>query len=279
MPDDEKTTRRRCLRLIGAAGAGAVIPALAASARAFTLPATPHERDESESDSYDIIVTRVKHDYPDVGARGAKWNVYPGADRNLLEEFAKIVHCKVKLAPGLTGMSPDYGDDTQFNAVADFASMETLTGRPFLFLTGEGRLVLTEAEKANLKRAVNEGGFLLIDDCVFAPTGDFLFQSACKELEAIFGIGAVVKIPLTHEIFNNVFDLSAIGLPFCQGQNHGAHGVFIGERLAVFVSATDLHCGWADRNHVWFPNPSLGVHGYKEAIEMGINILMYAMSR
>lgn len=95
------------------------------------------------------------------------------------------------------------------------------------------------------------------------------------------------RIPHEHEIFHNVYDLSETGLPtvdyiyqkrpgglpYLHGQNHGARGLFIGERLAVFLSSTDIHCGWCDSRGIEW-----GRANYEKAIEMGINIIMYAMS-
>ncbi|OHB74600.1 MAG: hypothetical protein A2Z25_16460 [Planctomycetes bacterium RBG_16_55_9] len=63
------------------------------------------------------------------------------------------------------------------------------------------------------------------------------------------------------------------GLPIMQGQNHGARGVFIGDRLAVFLSSTDIHCGWCDSHGFTF-----GRHNYQKAIQMGINVIMYALT-
>jgi len=272
----DKTTRRGCLRFLGSAAVSAALLSAAPGA-ALTRPAAREGQPDPSADDYDVIIARLKFNYS-LGPRAANWNVYPGADRYLLEELTKVVRCKVKLPPGCGGQAPGEGNDGQFNAVVTFDDADGMRRQPLLFLTGEGILKLTAAQQANVKRAVTEGGFLLIDDCVLAPSGDLLFQSAYKEMEAAFGKGSVVKIPKTHEIFHNVYDLGAIGLPYCQGKNHGAHAVFVGDRIAVFLSPTDIHCGWADRNHEWFPNPALGVHGYKEAIQMGINILMYVMS-
>jgi hypothetical protein len=43
--------------------------------------------------------------------------------------------------------------------------------------------------------------------------------------------------------------------------------------LAVFLSSTDIHCGWCDSNGFEF-----GRQNYEKAIQMGINIIMYAIS-
>ena len=63
-------------------------------------------------------------------------------------------------------------------------------------------------------------------------------------------------------------------MPYMHGQNHGARGFFVGDRLAVFLCSTDIHCGWCD---------SLGmewgsIENYEKAIQIGINLIMYAMS-
>ena len=53
----------------------------------------------------------------------------------------------------------------------------------------------------------------------------------------------------------------------------GARGLFIGDRLAVFLSSTDLHCGWCDSHGIEW-----GLDGYRKTIQWGINIIMYAMT-
>jgi hypothetical protein len=214
-----------------------------------------------------------------VGPRSADWNAYPGAERYLLQELSSVVRCKVKLPPNCSGESPAAGEDAQFNAVVTLDDDPAkLRNYPFLFMTGEGAFTFDQNQKATLKRYLEQGGFLLIDDCVLAPSGDHLYQSSYRMLEETFGKGSVANVPKDHEVFHNVYDLGSIGLPHCQGKNHGAKGIFLGDRLAVFLSATDIHCGWVDKTGNWFPNPALGRHAYKEAIQMGINIVMYALS-
>jgi len=115
-----------------------------------------------------------------------------------------------------------------------------------------------------------------MDDCVFRPAGDFFYRRSLAVIEQAFGVGSVRPIPVDHEIFHNVYDMGTSGLPYVQGQRHSAKGVFIGDRLAVFLSATDLHCGWTDRQGRWFGGSRNA--RYKSSIEMGINILMYAMA-
>ena len=109
-----------------------------------------------------------------------------------------------------------------------------------------------------------------MDDCIRGHQGDDFYRSSYKILEDTLGQNSVKKIDNSHEVFHNVYDLRNIGLPLAigHGTNHGGQGVFIGDRLSVFLSSTDLHCGWI--------HP--GGRNYKLAIQMGINIIMYALS-
>jgi len=232
-------------------------------------------------DDYDFLMPRVKfgctmqvNDY---------WNAFPGGDRNLLAEFASVVRCRVKLPRDCNDNKPHSGSESQFNAVVDLTDMEALRKYPFLFMTASGSYRLGGKQKTNLREYVNEGGFLLMDDCVHGrlDDGDFFYQSSFKMLSEVFGAGAVRGIPNDHEIFHNVYNLGDIGLPHIIGRYHGARGVFVGDRLAVFLSSTDIHCGWVDSHGRWFGNGGkmgVGKHGHKEAIQMGINIILYALS-
>jgi hypothetical protein len=124
---------------------------------------------------------------------------------------------------------------------------------------------------------------------VVGTGGDFFYRCAFGLLEELFGSGSVRAIPNEHEVFHNLYDLTATGLPWLHyvgsnypqyagsgpphGINHGARGLFINDRLAVFLSSQDLHCGWVDsRGIVW------GLDGYRKSIQMGINIILYAMT-
>ena len=246
-------------------------------------------------DKYDFLMPRVKfaHEKREVD----KWNVRPGGDANLLRELSSIIRCKVKPIRQAFDWHPQWATEGQLNAVVSFEYLENIEKYPFLFMTGENHYKFDDKEKANLKEYINRGGFLLMDDCVVGNGGDFFYKSSYALLEEVFGSGAVKRIKPEHEVFHNVYDLTKTGLPSLQqqiptimpgfrrpaqapmpymrghGQNHGARGVFIGDRLAVFLSSTDLHCGWCDSRGATFGRAS-----YEKTIQMGINIIMYAIS-
>lgn len=284
--------RRYFLKTAGYAIASA---ALASGPLASTLCAA-NVKNEDEFDKYDFIMPRVKftHDKKEVD----KWNTRPGGDANLLEELASIIRCKVKPIKDTTNWEPQYASEGQLNGIVTFEQPEKLKNYPFLFMTGENRFVFTAKQKRNLKEYIIRGGFMLMDDCVVGSGGDFFYKSAYKILEEVFGTRAIQRIPREHEVFHNVYDLGDTGLPqlrftkpqrlpgprpkrpgqrsalpYMHGQNHGARGVFIDDRLAIFLSSTDIHCGWCDRD-----GDEFGRESYEKAIQMGINIIMYAIS-
>lgn len=262
----KNTNRRQFLKTAGKALAGTL---LASSSLALINQASAYAQSSDDFDKYDFLMPRVKFDC-DSRVR-AHWSVYPGADRNLLTEFSRVVRCKVKLPENCNNILPTHGSQQHFNAVFDLTDLERMRKYPFLFMTAEGEYTLSEMKKENLKKYLHQGGFLLMDDCIFSNGGDFFYQSSFKQLEQIFGPGSVKSIPSEHEVFHNVYDFADKGMPYIKGQHHGAKGIFIGDRLTVFLSATDLHCGWAG---CWGKS-SLR---YQNSIRMGINIIMYAIS-
>jgi hypothetical protein len=225
---------------------------------------------------YDFVMPRVS--FVPTRQRGQgqgpdTWNVRPGGDANLLNRLSTVIRCRTKPILGTNNWQPQYAAEGQLNAVVTFDSIEKIKKYPFLFMTGENYFQFSNDQKNNLKQYIMRGGFLLMDDCVVGGGGDFFYQSAFKMLEETFGKDTVKRISNDHEVFHNVYDLGDIGLPYLKGQNHGARGIFIGERLAVFLSSNDIHCGWCDsRAKEW------NIDKFERAIQMGINIIMYAMS-
>jgi hypothetical protein len=286
----EQINRRQFLRTAGGAALGIIFTATGLHT---TAKGEISDEGPDDLDKYDFLMPRVK--YAHEPKEADRWNVRPGGDANLLRELRSVIRCRVKPVTRTNDWQPNWAIEGQLNAVVTFDQMERLKKYPFLFMTGENPYKFEDRQKANLKEYITRGGFLLMDDCVVGSGGDFFYQSSYELLEQVFGRGAVKRIPLEHEIFHNVYDLGdkglphmerqnrillpgmrqprQMGLPYMHGQNHGARGVFIGDRLAVFLSSTDIHCGWCDSHGFEF-----GKQNYEKAIQMGINIIMYAIS-
>lgn len=279
--------RRDFLRI---AGSAAISTTLAVSGVVSVAERIACGADASDLDQYDFVMPRVK--FAEQGREGQGrgpdfWNVRPGGDANLLDEFSTVIRCKTKPIKGTNNWEPQYAEPGQLNAVVTFDKLDDLTKYPFLFMTGENFYKFSQNQKYNLRECIMRGGFLLMDDCVVGNGGDFFYQGSYQLLEEVFGRGAVTRIPPEHEIFHNVYDLGDTGLPlldypkrqrpgglpYMHGQNHGARGIFIENRIAVFLGCTDIHCGWCDRQGFEFGRPN-----YEKAIQMGVNIIMYAIS-
>ncbi len=293
----ERISRRQFLRKSGGIVTGLTLAATEVGSAANGLRSDGYPNNGPDDlDKYDFLMPRVRfrHEKREVD----QWNVRPGGDANLLRELSSIIRCKTKPVRQAFDWHPQSAAEGQLNAVVSFEHLEDIEKYPFLFMTGENHYQFNDREKANLKEYISRGGFLFMDDCVVGNGGDFFYQSSYALLEEVFGSGAVRHIRSEHEVFHNVYDLGETGLPSFQqiiptfpargfrrpnqspmphmrghGQNHGARGVFIGDRLAIFLSSTDLHCGWCDSRGITF-----GRAGYEKAIQMGINIIMYAMS-
>lgn len=257
-------TRRQFLKQAGRVSLGSTVVA-------STIFTTSRQvlAGEEENEKYDFYFTRVK--FSAKGNAPDKWNVRPGGDANLLKKLNSVIRCKTKPIRRAKDWNPQYAKEGQFNAVVSFDEPRKLRKYPFLFMTGENDFEFTRMQKDNFAEYILRGGFIFMDDCVVGDGGDFFYQSSFKLIEEVFGKGSIQAIPTSHEVFQNVYDLSRTGLPYMQGQKHSAKGFFVGNRLAIFLSSTDLHCGWCDSIGEQFPD-------HKKALQMGVNIIVYAMS-
>ena len=239
------------------------------------------QKDLSDLSNYDFILPRIKFAC-DAGVSDY-WHAKPGGDANLLREMGRIIRCRTKPILNTDDISPHTAHEGQLNAVVTWDEPKRLANFPFLFMTGESHYHLNEAQERHLKEYVQNGGFLFMEDCVAdRGSNDYFFTSTVYHLRRIFGPDSLKPVPLTHEIFHNIFDLSGIGLPRCWGNWTGAFGIYMEDRLAILLSNHDIHCGWCDSKHIILPGGTIsGYRGdatYDQAIHMGINIIMYSLS-
>lgn len=133
------------------------------------------------------------------------------------DELSKAVRCRVKLIPGLCRSNPGEGSVNHFNAVVDLNYDDDLHKLPFLFMTAGGNFSFNDTHKQNFRSYVEQGGFILMDDCVADGPGDYFYHRSCRLLEHLFGKAAVKEISIGHEIFHNIYGLNRVGIPYVQG--------------------------------------------------------------
>jgi hypothetical protein len=161
---------------------------------------------------------------------------------------------------------------------------------PFLYALEVGSMGLTDAEVAGLRSYLEAGGFLVIDD-FWGPYEWDVFQ---REIGRVLPGREIYEIPRDHAVFNNVYDVAnVIQVPNIRnGQMHEVYGtptwecnngceipkVFgidddRGELMVLINWNTDIGDAWE-----WAENPYYPLRFSTYAFEIGVNMIVYAMS-
>lgn len=140
---------------------------------------------------------------------------------------------------------------------------------PFLHMTGHGNVRFSDNDLVNLRRWLEQGGFLHADD------NYGMDESFRREMARLFPGEQLVEVPLDHPVYRLVYTFPR-GIPKIHehdGKPAQAFGIFLRGRLAVFYTyETDLGDGWEDPEvHRDVPEKR------EEAIRMGVNLFAYAV--
>ena len=141
---------------------------------------------------------------------------------------------------------------------------------PFVFVCGHGNIKLTPTEVANLRRYLDAGGFLWVDD-------DFgIDASIRREMKRVYPDAEFVELPYSHPIFHGPYDFPR-GLPKIHEHSGGpakAYGIVREGRVVVFYSHdTDLGDGLEDAEVHHDPPEKRDA-----AQRMALNIVHYALT-
>ncbi|HEY0898297.1 MAG TPA: DUF4159 domain-containing protein [Sphingobacteriaceae bacterium] len=160
--------------------------------------------------------------------------------------------------------------------IVDLSSPEIFL-YPFCYLSGHRLVQFTEAEHANFKKYVQNGGFVFVDDCNHDVDGLFA-RSFESQMAALFGQQALRKIPNTHEIYRSFFTFEK-GPPTTSFELNGwgddlvhdyLKAIVINGRIGVLYSNKDYGCEW-DYD---FRNKRFMA---EDNTKFGVNIIVYAM--
>ena len=181
---------------------------------------------------------------------GGDWYANPTSLPNLIKFCNQNIDTRINLKPAtVEPSSPD------------------LFSYPFLHMTGHGNVVFSQTDSDNLRKYLNGGGFLHIDD------NYGMDKYIRKELQKLFPNNNMVEIPATHAIFQKPYSFPS-GLPKIHehdGKAPQAFGIFLNNRLALlYTYETDLGDGWEDPE---VNNDPLEVR--TKALRMGANIINY----
>ncbi|MEL6949672.1 MAG: DUF4159 domain-containing protein [Pseudomonadota bacterium] len=222
------------------------LQAAGASALAAALPARA-------SSGYDFYFTRLMYE-------SGNWNVDERMPNNVLNSLVEYTTLHVD-------------PNERVVALSDQAMLES----PFCYLAGHKLVQFSDAEAANFKRYVENGGFVFVDDCNHDI--DALFAvSFERQMEALFGRDCLPKLPDDHPLYTSFFEFDEPPTTSFELNGWGddlvhdyLRGLEIDGRLAVLYSNKDYGCEWDYdyRNKRW-----LAVDNTRFAV----NIVMYALN-
>jgi hypothetical protein len=147
---------------------------------------------------------------------------------------------------------------------------------PLLYLTGARAFAdWSEAEVVGLRRFVEFGGFVLIDDA--EPTQGGFDSSVRRELGRAFGSDALVHLPGNHTIYRSFYLLDG-PTGRVDGPNF-VEAIVRAGRAAVIYTRHDLG-GALDRDNLgnYLHAVQPGGEGQREiAIRFAVNLIVYAL--
>lgn len=137
---------------------------------------------------------------------------------------------------------------------------------PMCVFTGEGSFVLSSAERKNLKRYLENGGFVLASPGCSDADWNRAFQ---REIVAALPGSKFVTIPMDHPLFSTVHTITKVGT---YSKTVQLRGIQINGRLALLYSPEGLNnaknasgcccCGGSE---------------IQQAREVNVNALVYAL--
>ncbi len=141
---------------------------------------------------------------------------------------------------------------------------------PFVHLTGHGNIVFSPSEAANLRKYLEGGGFLHIDD------NYGLDKFIRLEMKKVFPEYDFVELPFSHPIYHQKYQFPK-GLPKVHEHDNKppqGFGIMHKGRLVCFYSyECDLGNGWEDQSIYNDPEATR-----QRALQMGANLVTYALT-
>lgn len=188
------------------------------------------------------------------------WDSAPLVPANLIDSIAR--YTSIPVAP--TGVDVGLDEPALFRY-------------PFAFLTGHLPVRFSDAERTNLRRWIDAGGFLFVDDHNHDIDG--MFHKTA--VEAITGaLGPLAPLPKSHALYRAFFNFED-GPPTTSHELNGwgdnlvhreLHAVRRGARLGVLYSSKDYSSEW---NY----HPDNKRFQSVDNTRFGVNVIVHALTR
>ena len=147
---------------------------------------------------------------------------------------------------------------------------------PFSYVSEPGEMDLTEQEVINLREYINRGGFVMVDDFGGQGGGDREFQGFRRNLLRAFPERDMFVLTDEHELLQNFYNIDSLQTV------HPMTGV-----KSIFYGYPDGRGGLSmvicfnnDVGDFWefIDYPRYPVRPSAEALKLGLNFVMYAMT-
>ena len=199
----------------------------------------------------EFVFAQIKHD-------GA-WNAESGGATRLLEQLRKDTSLRVSLKR--VPVQPGHDDLTSFT---------------FLYLTGLDDFHWDATAVAAMRRFLDSGGTLLINNSLGLRT----FDAAVKrELKKVLPENSLAPLPTTSPLFSSIYKIDGVNYTAAALAQHPGldqprlEGISLRGDLKVIYSPFDLEAGWQGMDH-----PLAKAYMPDSAVKLGMNIIMYAMT-
>jgi hypothetical protein len=200
----------------------------------------------------EFVFAQIKHD--------GLWNVHPGAAAALLMKLRRYTSVRVNLKRTVVNLAQD-----------------DLTPYPFLYLTGLDDFSFSAGQMSSLRRYLDQGGVLLINNGLGLGT----FDTAARRMLGTLLPGVTLqRIEPDSDLYTSLFDVTKVRYspsvtktkPELNQQPYLLGARMAGE-LRVIYSPYDLEAGWLE---VYYPL----MRGYQalSAQRLGMNTIMYLMT-
>jgi len=190
---------------------------------------------------------------------GGDWDPQPSAVANLLKYVAKNTTVEVQFKK----------EDVDLRKAESFQ-------HSIIYMTGHDGFKLADEEVVNLRRYLVAGGFLMASSCCGREDFDKAFR---REIRRVMPEYRLAPLPESHPLLSMVYPVRSVKCTPLLAQERPdlngleLEGLGIEGRLRVLYSKYDLNNGWAES-----PNPYVRGYVAADALRLGINAIVYAMT-
>ncbi len=219
-------------------------------------PVTPQSRSEKKRPpSPPVMFTKITSQYGEID-----WAARPNDLGNLLKSLKQM-------------------SDVNFSCeVKSFAEVSADPERnPILYRTGHFHFTLDAQERAKLRTYLLSGGMMIFNAGMGSKP---FYDSARRELNAIFPEAPVQRLAPDHPVFHSYYDLDRVGYRKAvremgyKSDEPWVEGVTINCRVVAVISRWGMEVGWD-------PQEGENILSYtvESAQQLGMNLLAYATSQ